>query len=292
MKRIIYFSIMLWVVLMTGCIKEDLASCDTNLVFKYFGDGTKDIFPEKIEKVDLYVYGENGALVQTIGLDQGDLRRVQGTPLNLPAGKYRIICWGNSRNDTRIDQASTLNTALVAAPHYFTKELITTNDSLYIGSRDIEIFQDNSSEDTVYFSSSHIKMYIELVGLEEAALADATSPIDIEIGNLSPTVDFTKTFSSENVSYRPVARKEENSPAFDTKFNVLRFNDDNGIYINLIRKETNKTIYTLKLKDFMQDNRITVNGINEVTVGIRFRFNGTSVTVKPWDEEVIIPGLG
>lgn len=48
----------------------------------------------------------------------------------------------------------------------------------------------------------------------------------------------------------------------------------------------------MKLKDFMQDNRIKVNGINEVTVGIRFRFNGTSVTVKPWDEEVIIPGLG
>lgn len=41
---------MLLVALTTGCIKEDLDSCDTNLIFRYFGDGTKDIFPEKIEK--------------------------------------------------------------------------------------------------------------------------------------------------------------------------------------------------------------------------------------------------
>lgn len=71
---------MLLVALTTGCIKEDLDSCDTNLIFRYFGDGTKDIFPEKIEKVDLYVYSENGALVETIGLNQGDLRNNQGPP--------------------------------------------------------------------------------------------------------------------------------------------------------------------------------------------------------------------
>lgn len=283
---------MLLVVLATGCIKEDLDSCDTNLIFRYFGDGTKDIFPEKIEKVDLYVYSENGALIETIGLDQGDLRRYQGTPLNLPAGKYRVVCWGNTKNDTRINQAMALNTALVAAPHYFTREIITTNDSLYIGSRDIEIFQDASNTDTVYFSSSHIKMYLELDGLEDAVWTDGTSPIEIEVGNLSPTVDFSKTFSLENVSYRPIVKKEENTPGYKSRFNVLRFNDKNSIYINLVSKETNKTIYTLNLKDFMQYNQISVDGINEVTIGIRFRFNGTSVTVQPWDEEVIKPGLG
>lgn len=283
---------MLLVVLATGCIKEDLDSCDTNLIFRYFVDGTKDIFPEKIEKVDLYVYSENGALIETIGLDQGDLRRYQGTPLNLPAGKYRVVCWGNTKNDTRIDQAMALNTALVAAPHYFTREIITTNDSLYIGSRDIEIFQDASNADTVYFSSSHIKMYLELDGLEDAAWTDGTSPIEIEIGNLSPTVDFAKTFSSENVSYRPITKKEEDTPVYKSRFNVLRFNDNNSIYINLVSKKTSKTIYTLNLKDFMKYNQISVDGINEVTIGIRFRFNGTSVTVQPWDEEVIKPGLG
>lgn len=150
---------MLLVVLATGCIKEDLDSCDTNLIFRYFGDGTKDIFPKKIEKVDLYVYSENGALIETIGLNQGDLRRYQGTPLNLPAGKYRVVCWGNTKNDTRIDQPMALNTALVAAPHYFTREIITTNDSLYIGSRDIEIFRMHRTQ-ILFISAVHISKCI------------------------------------------------------------------------------------------------------------------------------------
>lgn len=281
---------MLLVVLAAGCIKEDMEPCDVNLVFRYFGDGTKDIFPEKIEKVNLYVYNEKGSLVETFGLDKGDLGRFQGAPLILPVGKYRVVCWGNSLTNTLLKDVSSIYTALAAAPNYFTKELITTNDSLYFGSREIEIFQDTPRTDTVYFSSSHIKMHLELEGLEDVATADGYLPVEIEIGNLKPTVDFTGTFSSENVLYRPIVFREDGESVFKSVPNVLRFNDDNSIYINLISKGSNTIIYTLMLKDFMEDNRITVDGINEVTIGIRFRFNGTSVTVSPWDEEVIKPG--
>lgn len=281
---------MLLVVLATGCIKEDMEPCDVNLIFRYLGDGTKDIFPEKIEKVNLYVYNEKELLVETSELDKGDLRRFQGAPLILPAGKYRVVCWGNSGTNTLLKDVSALHTALAGAPEYFTKELITTNDSLYFGSKEIEILQFTSKADTVYFRSSHIKMHIELEGLEDVATPDGYSPIEIEIGNLKPTVDFTNTFSSENVIYRPIVYKEDGESTYKSDLNVLRFNDDNSVYINLISKESNDIIYTLKLKDFMEDNRITVDGINEVTIGIRFRFNGTSVTVSPWNEENIKPG--
>ena len=47
----------------------------------------------------------------------------------------------------------------------------------------------------------------------------------------------------------------------------------------------------MQLKVFMKENNIAVDGINEATIGIRIRFNGTAITVKPWDEEVIRPGL-
>lgn len=281
---------MLLIVLATGCIKEDMEPCDVNLVFRYLGDGTKDIFPQKIKKVNLYVYNDKGTLAETFGLDQGDLKRFQGAPLILPVGKYRVVCWGNAETNTLLKDVSTLNTALVGAPQYFTKELIATNDSLYFGSREIEIFQDRPRADTVYFISSHIKMHLELEGLEDVVTADGYSPIEIEIGNLKPTVDFTDTFSTENVLYRPVVYREDGETAFKSVLNVLRFNDDNSVYINLISKGSDDIIYTLKLKDFMEDNRITVDGINEVTIGIRFRFNGTSVTVSPWGEEVIKPG--
>ena len=55
MKKAIILYILL-LVTVTGCIKENLDDCETTLYFSYLGDGTKEIFPQKIEKVDMYIY--------------------------------------------------------------------------------------------------------------------------------------------------------------------------------------------------------------------------------------------
>lgn len=90
-KLIILYSILLAVIL-PGCIKEDLEDCYTTLYFSYLGDGTQEIFPDKIGKVNLYVYNESGGFVQKIILDKEDLRKKQGITLNLPSGKYEVVC--------------------------------------------------------------------------------------------------------------------------------------------------------------------------------------------------------
>ena len=56
-KAIILYLLLL--VTVTGCIKENLDDCETTLYFSYLGDGTKEIFPQKIEKVDMYIYNQN-----------------------------------------------------------------------------------------------------------------------------------------------------------------------------------------------------------------------------------------
>lgn len=154
-KAIILYILLL--VTVTGCIKENLDDCETTLYFSYLGDGTKEIFPQKIEKVDMYIYNQNNVFVQKTVLNRKELNRQRGTTLNLPSGQYHIICWGNSLNDTRINEGSSLQNNLVGAPHYFTKELISTNDSLYFGEREITIVNESYKVDTVYFSSAHIK---------------------------------------------------------------------------------------------------------------------------------------
>ncbi len=271
---------------MPGCIKEDMSDCGTFLYFSYLGDFDTEIFPEKVNKVNLYVYDKNGNLVQTTTLDKGDLNRSQGIQLLLPEGDYHVVCWGNTFNETQINGESSVGSGIVAAPHYFTKETITTNDSLYIGSKDIRLAGDVLTRDTVYFSSAHIKMLVQTIGLE----GESSYPFTIEVGNVSPTVDFNKRFSAEKAIYYPISTNHGNGE-YDARFNVLRFNDDNDVYVRLIDKETSAVVYTLNLKDFMSENNITVNGINEAFIGISFRFNGLSVTVKPWDEENITPGI-
>ena len=110
------------------------------------------------------------------------------------------------------------------------------------------------------------------------------------MGNLSSTVDFTKTFSNERITYYPTVSFDSGTQKFGAKYNVLRFNNENEVYLQLRNTQTGEGLYTLQLKDFMKDNDITVDGINEAAIGIRIYFNGTAVTVKPWNEEVIRPG--
>lgn len=287
-KAIILYILLLATV--TGCIKENLDDCETTLYFDYRGDGTQDIFLQKIEKVDMYIYNESNVCIQKTVLNKSELRRQQGTTLNLPSGQYHIVCWGNSLDDTKVNDGTSLKNSFVGAPHYFTKELISTNDSLYFGERDIAIANEGYRVDTVPFSSAHIKMQIELEGLDASDLRATGSPITVEMGNLSSTVDFAKTFSNEHITYYPPVKFDSGTQKFGAKFNVLRFNNENEVYLQLRNAQTLEGIYTLPLKGFMKDNDITVDGINEAAVGIRILFNGTAITVKPWNEEVIRPG--
>ena len=286
MKRIKIIGSLLLLLLFSACIKESQDDCDVYVYFSYLGDTDEEIFPQKIDKVNLYVYDESGVLVMNRVFDREELRLSQGTALDLPRGNYHLVCWGNAYETTRINDHASLTSAMVAAPHYFTKEIITTNDSLYFGMRDITIQGNGEERDTVYFNSSHIKMRVEIVGLEGEEM-----PLQIEVGNLSPTVDFARNFSTVKEHYYPIAKRDSETGRSDAKFNVLRFNYDNDVYVNLIDKSTNQVIYNLKLKDFMQDNQITVDGINEAFVGIRFKINGLTVTVTPWEEENIKPGI-
>lgn len=276
---------------MAGCIKEDVEDCYTTLYFSYLGDGTREIFLDKTGKTDVYIYNESGALVQTVVLNRDDLLRQQGITLQLPDGRYKIVCWGNAYGDTQVADGTNLKSGRLGTPHYFTKGSIATNDSLYFGSREVDLSTEVYKVDTVRFSSAHIKVKIELAGLDDVKRPDGSSPIEVEMGNLSPTVDFSKTFSEENVSYHPVSRFENASKVFNSQFNVLRFGDDNDVYIRLTNKGTGETVYTVNLKDFMKENKVTVDGINEAMIGIRFRFNNTSIIVKPWEEEDIRPGM-
>lgn len=293
MKHISIFCIFFLSALFTGCIREDLEPCNTFLYFSYLGDENREIFPDKIGKVNLYVYNVNDALVEAITLEQHDLSARRGIELNLPDGLYKVVCWGNSYVDTQINNPSARGLASVAAPRYFTGETISTNDSLYVGIKDIEIDTSRSSEDTVYFSSAHIKMQIEVLGTGTQKLTkNENIPFRIEVGNLSSTVNFNKNFSEERTSYLPSVSSNEEMTGYTSRFNVLRFEDENDIMVSLKDNDSQATLYTLNLQQFMKEYGISVHGKNEVLVGIRFRFNGMAITVVPWNEENIKPGIG
>lgn len=301
-KRTMLYSMLLITLLMAGCIKEDMADCPPSfsLYFSYKGDGNTEMFLEKERNVILFVYDySNESLIKKIALNRSDLIRQQGVDLDLPTGRYYVVCWGNVDKDTQMNAESLLNGGTIGSAAYYAKEAITTNDSLYYGGKEINILRNGIAVvDTIKFKSDHFK--IRIVTDETNAYIDnplnntragnTESILKIEMGNLSPTINFMDINSLEKVSYYPISSLNNNKE-FQTDFNVLRFDDNNDVYISLRNRATNDVIYTMPLMEFMQKNNITVSGRNEVTIGIRFALTGMNIVVKPWDEEVISPGI-
>ena len=92
MKYIQTITILLLLVLATGCINDDMSECErTYLYFSYKGDGVTQIFNQKIGKVNLYVFDSENHLVDTKLIDQNeDLVRMYRL-----CGNDRIYSFGN-----------------------------------------------------------------------------------------------------------------------------------------------------------------------------------------------------
>lgn len=300
-KRTILYILLFVTVLQTACIKEDMDNCPSpshSLYFSYKGDGTREMFLEKERCVNLFVYDDNEAFVKEIVLNQYDLSKKQGVDLDLPQGKYKVVCWGNIDKNTQITGSSFLRDMSVGAPAYFNKERITTNDSLYYGTKEISITTNGYKVDTVNFKSAHTKMQIVLANLDQTAaqsdivkLGSSDPVLSIEVGNLNPTISFDEVYSDEKASYYPSLIYNKDKKEAYTNLNVLRFKDQNDIYIHVRNSNTDEIVYTLSLMEFMKKYGISQERKNEVPMRIRFLFKGITIAVEPWDEEEITPGV-
>ena len=186
MKYINPFIILLWVVLVAGCIKENRDDCGRcTLRFSYVGDGTTEIFQKKIEKVNLYVFDANHNCIVSRTLKQNELS-TQSISLELSPGTYRAVCIGNAFEATVITDVNCGNYKDIHCTHpcCLSGDIIHSNDSLYQGSKEFAVPKNRELTETIPFSASHIDMYVEVKGYIETA-ARSTSPLKLEVNNLS-----------------------------------------------------------------------------------------------------------
>ena len=115
MKYTKYILSLMFLASLNGCIKEDMSDCPGNctLKFSYVGDGTTQIFQDKIHKVDMYVFDSDGMLLSSHPISEADVKK-QSTELNLPVGDYQIVTVGNTYN-TEVSGEQNLATAQFCA---------------------------------------------------------------------------------------------------------------------------------------------------------------------------------
>lgn len=108
----------------TSCIREDLDDClSTNtLLLSYKGDGTTEIFPDKICRVEMFVFDAENRCVNSSILPEEQVKDRTATLPPLAAGDYRIVCLGNTHH-TKVDGIATgdFGRMLFAAGDYSTR---------------------------------------------------------------------------------------------------------------------------------------------------------------------------
>ncbi len=280
-----------------GCIRENRDDCrgDVYLHFIYNGDGDTDIFPDKIECVGMYVYSlDNSSLHSEYSFDEQDLNALQGTHLMLPPGNWRLVLWGNAAERSVLDR--NWGTGHVAEPGYFDGSgTYSGTDSLYFSTLDItvpETLQD--VDDTCYFESSHIKMYVKLDGFADMIDASTGEPAEIVLHHEGSPVytDFTNTPSDERCKVIPEMFPDPDDPdAYVLFYNVFRFDEDDPECRIVLRFSDGREIHTVSLANFIDRYRLRVNDRNEVIIPIRIFPTETGVSVVDWDIINVDPGF-
>lgn len=304
MKKNTILFLLLIASIFTGCIKENLDDCRRSftLLFSYTGDGTTDIFRQKVTKVNLYVYNtDTEQMVGSYTVDRSALETLQGIRLDeLEPGSYEAVCWGNAYESSEVIGSGTMTDGTIAAPEYNQGTPPDTNDELYYGKKDFVITKAwTDQEATCVFTCAHIDMYVRLEGFNDVLLplntrADGACPVGVQIANLPGYCDFTGGAFNEQALYvLNVVPAADDATAYEASFSTLRFKNDGKVTLQLTNPATGEPFYTLSVEQFLADNNLSVEDRQEVSVSILLRLNsdGISMTVKPFDSEDVHPGL-
>lgn len=281
--------------LLTGCIREDRSdcTCDVLLSFIYMGDGDDDIFPEKIDQVNMYVYSAaDNSLAGEYVFDKDALTAEQGAHLHLFPGNYRIVCWGNMFENTQVEK--TYSEAKVAEPVWFKSDSYTGTDPLYFS--DVEISVPESLQDvteTCEFESSHIDMYVKLKGFK-GAMGQSGEEVAVNVSHTGcpAYTDFFNVPAAEKCEVMPeIMDDPEDEDSYIMQYNVLRFTEDEATSLILTNSADGNEIYTVSISDFIDRYEVEVDGKQEAAVAIQITLGPVGVEVVEWNIEDVFPGF-
>lgn len=281
--------------LLTGCIREDRSdcTCDVLLSFIYMGDGDDDIFPEKIDQVNMYVYSAaDNSLAGEYVFDKDALTAEQGAHLHFFPGNYRIVCWGNMFENTQVEK--TYSEAKVAEPVWFKSDSYTGTDPLYFS--DVEISVPESLQDvteTCEFESSHIDMYVKLKGFK-GAMGQSGEEVTVNVSHTGcpAYTDFFNVPAAEKCEVMPeIMDDPEDEDSYIMQYNVLRFTEDEATSLILTNSADGNEIYTVSIPDFIDRYEVEVDGKQEAAVAIQITLGPVGVEVVEWNIEDVFPGF-
>lgn len=281
--------------LSVSCINEDNSDCHNvyNLAFSYLGDGTQEIFADKINSVDLYVFDSNNACVSSSRLPEADVKAQMTRLPVLEAGYYRIVCVGNA-HETMVENlnAKDLSAITFAAKDYINGKTVSGNDSLYWSAVDYEIesfsaYKTEPEVKTTQFAASHYDVLVEVANLP----SDFGTPI-IEIAGTSPQTDFNNLAKGTPATYVLDVVKDKDR-FFTAECNIMRNTDHKDVYLK-IKSQDGKEIVSINFAEYLELHKASIDiQKNECLIPFRVEFYDKtaeiSITLPKWYIDLVKP---
>jgi len=280
----------------TSCIREDLDECKSTerLVLSYKGDGTTEIFPDKICRVEMFIFDAENRCVNSSVLPENQVASRTAILPSLAAGNYRIICLGNT-HDTRVEGSATgdYSRMLFAAADYFDNRQVSGNDSLYYAATYYTVLPYNGSGDdnrtkVIEFASSHYDLLVEVAGVPASDNRAGAKPV-LEIRGVSPCTDFENRACGAATDY--LLETEYEAGLLTARTNIMRHKDHENVNVCLSSAPGGDLLAEVNLAKFLADNPIIDCSKHEVLIPIRIEFKSGEITVgvPEWYIEQVKP---
>lgn len=300
-------------VLVTGCIRENYDDCDNVVIyFEYLADGDKDVLNQYMDRIDLYVFDEQGKILgqRTYGQDQ--LSSFSAIPsFKLPPGRrYTVVALGNAHDNTEVInlESTSLDRIFFQSPGWESSQIIAGHDDNYIGGKELSIPDGKFRvyRDTVRLYSAHINASVEITGLPSPASqtgfgSDIAMPPAVRIEKSNARTSFNNGIDLESKgTYYPVLDYDSGNVKYVSgEFTLFRM-DNNGTMDEdycthelVVTDGNGQELTRFDLHDYIKANEEYIDITRQeafLPIEIHFTSLGVTIRVPSWYVEDIEGG--
>lgn len=282
----IVFCLTLLAAVAASCIREDMDDClSTNqLILSYKGDGTTEIFPEKIDRVEMFVFDAENKCVNSFVLPQDQVDSRTATLPPLAAGEYTIVCVGNTYHTGVMNlNAADLAQILFADRDYLDHQTVHGNDSLYYACTPFTVLpytgrEEENRTQVIEFASSHYDLLVEVAGITATSEPGGQLPY-IEVSGLSPQTDFLNHAGGEATLYALNSRHDPAQDLLTAFANIMRHRNHEDVVIRLYPAGGGEPLVEINLAEFLAEHPEIDCSKHEVLIPIRIEFKSGDVTI-------------
>lgn len=313
--KLINILALLLVPFLTGCIHDDLTDCvptgNVTVLFRYPDAEGADRFMEMHESVVIAVFDENNQRVHVRSIGKSALESFQGDKFNLPAGSYRIVCWGNVLGRSQLSPLTkkgvlfeesyltleTSNPKQSSDPVMYAPRAAAFSRGLEAGDvfRLIVSADGEEVEETIDFFCAHTEIRVYAHGLSTIAGEGDTAP-NVTITELPSGYDFKMNVRGGTEGYTKTTAfiGTANGPQARAQFYTGNFEENDPVTVKLISGVDGSLLAEVYLPEYLQEKQIDFSELLERVITVVFEFRegkdvGVTVSFSGWKGEDTTP---